>query len=106
MKRLFALIVFGLLAACATQTGYTPAGAPASVAPGQAKTGDYWEYAVRDGYTGLPRGVRRYQVTQADANRVVVEVSQDGERVDNYVYAAGWDGIDVPLTNLDRWRYS
>ena len=106
MKRLLALAALALLAGCATNTGYMPAGAPASVAAGQAKVGDFWEYAVRDGYTGLPRGVRRYEVTKSDPNHIVVDVSQDGERVDTYVYAAGWNGLDVPLTNLQRWRYT
>ena len=106
MKRLLALIALSFLGACATQTGYSPADAPASVGATSVKAGDYWEYAVRDGYTGLPRGVRRYEVTKADADRVVVDVSQDGQRVDTYVYAAGWNGIDVPLTNLERWSYT
>jgi hypothetical protein len=53
----------------------------------------------------MGRGVYRYTVSRADAARYVVDVSRDGERVDAYVYAPGWNAIEQPLTNLQRFRY-
>jgi hypothetical protein len=67
--------------------------------------GQYWEYAVRDGYTGMPRGHFRYTVARADPDRIVVDIARDGERVDTHIYAPGWNGIEHPLTNLQRFRY-
>lgn len=60
---------------------------------------------VRDAYTGLPRGLYRYAVARADAGRFVVDVTHDGRRVDAHVYAAGWNGVELPLTNLQRFRF-
>jgi hypothetical protein len=69
------------------------------------RTGQFWEYAVRDAYTGFPRGAYRYTVVQSDGNRIVVDVTRDGERVDTYIYAPGWNGVELPLTNLQRFRF-
>lgn len=107
MKRLLtAFAALSLLAACASDTGYVPKDAPAAVEPAAVKVGDFWEYALRDAYTGFDRGLWRYAVTHVDANRIVVDVMHDGERVDSYVYAPGWNGLEHPLTNLQRFRYS
>ena len=106
MMRLAILLAFVSLAAgCASDSGYVPKDAPAAVAPAQVKVGDFWEYAVRDAYTGFDRGLYRYEVSHVDANRVVVDVTRDGQRVDSLVYAAGWNGLEHPLTNLQRFRY-
>jgi hypothetical protein len=70
------------------------------------KQGAFWEYSVRDAYTGLPRGIYRYTVSRADPDRVVVDVTRDGARVDTHVYAPGWQGLEHPLRNLQRFRYS
>jgi hypothetical protein len=91
---------------CASESTYLPKNAPAAVAPAQVKLGDYWEYAVRDAYTGFERGLHRYEVSHADADRVVVDVTRDGQRIDSLVYAAGWNGLEHPLTNLQRFRYA
>ena len=93
------------LAGCASGPAYVPKDAAATVAPAQVKVGDFWEYAVRDAYTGFDRGVYRYQVSHADADRLVVDVTRDGERIDSFVYTAGWNGLEHPLTNLQRFRY-
>jgi len=106
MMRITTLALVSLLAACATEPSYVPTGVPAQVAPAQVKVGDYWEYAVRDGYTGIGRGLQRYEVSAVDTNRVTVDVTHDGQRVDALVYAAGWNGLELPLTNLQRFNYT
>jgi hypothetical protein len=104
MMRFVSLVLVSLLAGCATQPDYVPAGAQ-EVAPAQVRVGDFWEYEVRDAYTGLPRGLHKYEVSVVDANRVVVDVTRDGQRVDPEVYSPGWNGLEHPLTNLQRFRY-
>jgi len=101
------VLVSSLIAGCATtvEPGRPPPGAATASAP-TVKAGDYWEYAVRDGYTGLPRGLYRYTVSQSDAGRVVVDLTRDGERIDSYVYTADWNGLEHPLRNLQRFRYA
>jgi hypothetical protein len=82
-----------------------PPGAATAPAPA-VKQGAYWEYAVRDAYTGIPRGLYRYTVSRADADRVVVEVTRDGERIDTRLYTPDWRGLEHPLRNLQRLRYA
>jgi hypothetical protein len=69
------------------------------------RAGQFWEYAVRDGYTGIPRGLYRYTVARVDGDRIVVDVTHDDARIDTHIYAPGWNGIEHPLTNLQRFRY-
>ena len=93
------------LVACASappQSSQT--GAPAAVAA-PAKVGDFWEYLVRDVYTGSPRGLFRFQVAHVDPANTVIDVYRDGQRVDAYIYAQGWNPREMPLTNLQRFRY-
>jgi hypothetical protein len=94
-----------MLASCATAPEGAPPSGVSSVPAPTLKAGQYWEYAVRDGYTGLPRGLYRYTVARADEERFVVDVSHDGQRVDAHVYARGWNGVELPLTNLQRFRF-
>ena len=104
-----ALFACALLAGCAAPSEAPPVAPPAGVAavPAPAvKEGAYWEYAVRDGYTGLPRGLHRYTVSRVLPDRVEVEVTRDGERIDTYIYAPGWNGLEHPLRNLQRFRYA
>jgi hypothetical protein len=103
--RLFAALIAAALAACAATTSYTPVDGPSSTAAPQIKPGDYWEYAVRDGWTALPRGIYRYEVTRVDPSGVVVQLSNDGRLLDTLVYATGWNGRELPLTNTQRFRY-
>jgi hypothetical protein len=101
------LAVAAALAACAAPTSTAPAGsaAAASATMPQVKVGDYWEYAVHDGWTKLPRGTYRYQVVRVDPGAVVVQLTNDGRLLDTYVYAPGWNGREMPLTNTQRFRY-
>lgn len=106
MLRLFScLVLTTLVAACAATSSYVPADAPTSVSAPPVNVGDYWEYAVRDGYTGIARGTYRYQVAHQDAARVVVQVIHEGNLLDTLVYAPGWNGRELPLTNTQRFRY-
>ena len=95
------------LAACAAPMTSTspPAAESAAAAAPQVKVGDYWEYSVHDGWTKLPRGLYRYDVVRVDASGVVVQLTQDGVLRDTLIYAPGWNGRELPLTNTQRFRY-
>ena len=96
-----------LLAGCVTQTPVEtapPPGAPTVALP-TPKPGEFWEYAVREAHSGLPRGLFRYTVTRVDPTSYLVDVTRDGQLVDTHVYAPGWNGIQHPMTNLQRFRY-
>ena len=95
-----------LLSACMTAEPLPPqAGARSAPAP-SLKVGNYWEYAVRDGYTGLPRGIYRYSVSRADASSVTIDVTHDGALIDAQIYTPDLKGLDLPLRNLPHYRYS
>jgi hypothetical protein len=81
-----------------------PPGAQQAVAP-KPKVGDYWEYMVRDAYSGSVRGLYRYTVSRADPDRLVVDLTRDGQRVDTYIYTPDLKGLEHPLRNLQRLRY-
>ncbi len=100
----FALLAF--VGGCATDPVIVPKDVPASVAPAQVRVGDFWEYRVRDAYTNFDRGLRRYAVSYAGADRIVVDVTEDGHRADALVYAPGWNGLEHQLTNLQRFSYA
>jgi hypothetical protein len=100
------LIILALLVSgCESTSQYVPKDAPAQVSAEPVKVGDYWEYSVRDGYTNLLSGTHRYEVMRVDADSVTVRVTRDGKPVETQVYAAGWNGRDHALTNLQRFRY-
>jgi hypothetical protein len=105
MRALFAACLVPLLLACTSTPAYLPKDAPASIAPAAVKVGDFWEYRVTDAYTGFDRGLYRYEVSHTDPNRVVVDISRDGQRIDALVYTSGWNGLEHPLTNLQRFQY-
>ena len=105
LRLILTFAALALFAGCAAIPDYTPANAPATVAAAPVKIGDFWEYAVRDAYTGFDRGRLRYAVTDVHPDRVVVEVTRDGVVEDTRVYAPGWNGIEQPLTNLQRFRF-
>lgn len=104
------LAVSGFLVAagCSTPEPQTHS-APASVATVPAPTvraGAYWEYAVRDAYTSLPRGLYRYTVSRVDTDQVFVQMTHDGQPIDTHVYTRDWKGLEHPLRNIQRFRYS
>lgn len=101
-----ALIALTGVAGCATtaREAATPDG-PRSASVPVVAAGDWWEYAVRDGYTGFDRGVHRLHVVSAGPDRMVVDVLKDGEHVDTRLYAPGWQGLEHPLPNIQRLRY-
>ena len=108
LTKAFLTIFCSLILGCAT----APEAPPQSAAPSGPTlpapvigVGQFWEYAVRDAYTGLPRGLYRYTVSHAEPNRLVVDVTHDGRRIDTHIYAPGWNGIEHPLTNLQRFRF-
>jgi len=105
MIRTLLSLIAALVVGCATQPAYVPQNAPASVPAPSAKVGDYWEYAVRDGYTGIPRGTYRYQVSRVEADRIVVDLMHEGYLLETLVYGADWKGREHPLTNMQRFRY-
>jgi hypothetical protein len=109
LSRIVSAAVLGLsvLVGCATtsEPEVPPPGVQAVPAPALGE-GEYWEYAVRDRYTGAPRGLLRYTVARVEAERIIVDVTRDGAPVDTHVYAGGWNGLEHPLRNTQRFRYS
>src|SRR5215216_6016214 len=76
-----------LLAGCATPPEAAPPPGAATVPAPVMKAGEFWEYAVRDAYTGLPRGLYRYTVSSVQPDHYVVDVTRDGQPVDTHIYA-------------------
>ena len=99
------LLLLLLIALQGCATAPEPQSAAVRPAMPPPPVGAYWEYAVRDAYTGFSRGSVRYTVARVDADRIVVDVTRDGERVDRQLYAPDWNGIEHPLTNLQRFRF-
>lgn len=103
------LLLVSLLALLTTGCASAPSGAPspdlAAIAPASVQVGDFWEYRVRDVYTGFDRGRVRYEVVQADADRMTVEILRDGQPSVPALYTQGWGGIEHTLTNLPRFRF-
>jgi len=105
--RAAAVILCSIILGCAVPPeASTPPAGVATVPGPTIRAGEYWEYAVRDRYTGSPRGLYRFTVRQAVANLLMVEVTRDGERIDTHTYTPDWSGLEHPLRNLQRFRYS
>src|SRR3954452_11601021 len=99
------VIALNPLSGCTTPANPTRGDSDDAARSPTPKVGQYWDYAVRDAYTGIPRGVYRHIVSAVDTNHYVVDVLRDGSRVDSYIYATGWNPSEQPLTNLQRFRY-
>lgn len=107
MKPSFVLIASVLVGACATPLPQTPPpGIPAQLSAPQVQVGDEWTYRVHDGFTGLDRGTRRYRVSEAGGNQIVIAVSRDGLADDVQVYDTQWNWMKRPATNLQSFDYS
>jgi hypothetical protein len=95
-----------VLAGCMTTPPETaPPPGVATVPAPTPRVGELWEYAVRDAYTGAPRGLLRYTVTRVDPASYIVDVTRDGQLVDTQVFAPGWNALQAPMTNLQRFRF-
>jgi hypothetical protein len=104
-RSLITFALFVSLSGCAAPPAYVPQDPAGSLSAPQVKVSDYWEYAVRDGYTGIPRGVYRYEVVRSDPSGVTVRVTREGLVLDTLVYGPGWNGREMPLPNTQRFRY-
>jgi hypothetical protein len=100
-----ALLACGLLAGCETPPNAPPPPGVQTIPAPQVRLGEFWEYAVRDAYTGIPRGIYRYTVSRIGPDHYVVDVTHDGQPVDTRIYAPGWNALEAPMTNLQRFRY-
>ena len=105
MKNVIALTLVALLAACAAPLTPPTGPVPTTVAAADVKVGEFWEYAVRDAYTGLPFGILRYQVVHSDPQHVAVEVRRNSALVDTYIYSPGWNPREMPITNVQRLKF-
>ena len=95
-----------LVSGCATQLSPTPpAGMPAQVMAAGFQAGSHWRYAVRDGYTHLPRGTVEYRVSAVKGDTVTVEVLTDG-RESTEVYTGDGNWLRRPATNMQEFTYS
>ena len=97
-----------LLTGCAAtpETSAPPSAGAATVPAPTIAQGAFWEYAVRDAYSGAPRGVYRYTASRVEGDRVIVDVTRDGERIDTQVHTRGWKGLEHVLRNTQRFRYA
>lgn len=95
-----------LLTACATQTAQTPpTGMPTEIGPSTLQPGNAWRYAVRDGYTGNPRGTIEYRVRAIEGDAVAVDVQTPyEERTELYTREGNW--LRRPATNMQVFTYS
>ncbi len=104
--RLFGCVLLLLTAACATPLSQTPpAGVPAEVSQPQVKVGDTWRYAVRDGFTSLPREPVEYRVTDLQGDTMTVEV-RTRDQVSTELYTRSGNWLRRPATNMQVFTYS
>lgn len=104
--RLLGCVLFLLIAACAAPLSQSPpAGVAAEVSQPEIKVGDTWRYAVRDGFTSLPREPVEYRVTQVQGDTVTVEV-QVRDRVSTELYTRSGNWVRRPATNMQEFAYS
>lgn len=94
-----------LLAGC--QSAYMPAvNPPAQAELPRLEVGDTWIYRHTDGYTKLPRGTFTHTITAIAGDAVTVQVkAADGTTVTTDRYTRGWNWLERPMTNIQRFRY-
>ena len=107
MKRhLFGCVLLVLTAACAAPLSQSPpAGVAAEVNQPEIRVGDTWRYAVRDGFTSLPREPVEYRVTQVQGDTVSVEV-RTRDQVSTELYTRSGNWLRRPATNMQEFTYS
>lgn len=94
-----------VLAACATSLPQTPpAGQSAQVGPPSVQAGATYRYAVRDGFTSIPRGSVEYRVASVTADSMSVEVKTDREQTTE-TYTRDWNWLVRPATNMQAFVY-
>lgn len=94
-----------LLAACASPLPQTaPAGLANDVAAPAIKPGSVWRYAVKDGYTSIPRGSIEYRVASVTADSVSVDVKGDRDS-STETYTRDWNWLVRPATNMQPFVY-
>ena len=70
------------------------------------EVGDSWTYRHTDGYTKLPRGTFTHTITAITGGAVTVQVNaEDGRTVATDRYTPGWNWLERPMTNIQRFRY-
>jgi hypothetical protein len=71
----------------------------------EIRVGDTWRYAVRDGFTSLPRPPVEYRVTQVQGDTVTVEV-RSGDHVSTELYTRTGNWLRRPATNMQEFTYT
>jgi hypothetical protein len=107
LRGLGALWLIALLAGCQTALFPPAANPPAQANLPRLEVGDTWVYRHTDGYTKLPRGSFTHTISEIAGDVVTVQVkAEDGGIVATDRYTRGWNWLDKPMTNIQRFRYS
>lgn len=105
MKSILAAAAVALLGACASPLPQTPpTGLANEVAAPAVQAGQYWRYAVSDGYTRLPRGQIEYRVAGITSDSMSVEVKDD-RATTTETYTRDWNWLVRPATNMQSFIY-
>lgn len=104
--RLSAFALALLLAGCQSVPFPPAANPPAQADQPRLEVGDTWIYRHTDGYTKLPRGTFTHTITAIAGEAVTVQVKAgDGSTMATDRYTRGWNWLERPMTNIQRFRY-
>ena len=108
MTRLLAsLATLILLAACAAPLPQTPPpGMPAEVRAPEVRSGTFWQYAVTDGFTRLPRTTVEYRIDNVHSDALTVHVVTGGANESTELYTRDWNWLRRPATNMQMFEFS
>lgn len=96
-----------LLTGCATRAvEQPPSEATAYAAAPVIRPDAYWEYTVRDAYSGTHRSRLRLTVRSAQEHRLEIAVTRDDEAIDTEWYTPAWQGLAHQLRNVQRLTYA